>query len=413
MTQADTSERFVTLDILRGVAVLGILAVNILAFALPSVAAGNPHALGPASPADLASWFATFVLIEGKMRGLFSLLFGASMMLVIDRAEAAGRPGGRTHFARMAWLLAFGFVHHYFIWSGDILILYAAIGFVAFAFTEADTRAQLILALLLLAAQCFYFALLTFSTIQVAAAAAAPGAPADALTLWQQVSSGLTPYSTAQVDAVVARHQGSWGEMVAYAFSRKLWDPLNEIHLFGMETLAYFLLGMAALRSGFLTGAWSDRAYRRVTLVGFGIAIPIEIALAWALFQADFSAPAILLFSLTATVPVRPLMIGAIAAMVILATRRGGALTARIGAAGRTAFTNYVGTSIVMTGIFFGWGFGLFGRFSRAELWVFVALGWALMLVWPKPWLERFRYGPFEWAWRSLARGRREPLRRA
>ncbi|MDQ4086972.1 MAG: DUF418 domain-containing protein, partial [Pseudomonadota bacterium] len=88
-------------------------------------------------------------------------------------------------------------------------------------------------------------------------------------------------------------------------------------------------------------------------------------------------------------------------------------LVERIGAAGRAAFTNYLGTSILMTTLFYGYGLGLFGSMSRVELWLVVLPTWALMLLWSKPWLDRFRYGPLEWLWRSLARGRLEPIRRA
>jgi uncharacterized protein len=106
-------------------------------------------------------------------------------------------------------------------------------------------------------------------------------------------------------------------------------------------------------------------------------------------------------------------MVVAYAALIILMTRSGGALARRIAATGRTAFTNYLGTSIVMTTLFYGYGFGLFGTMSRSELWLVVVPTWALMLWWSKAWLERYRYGPFEWLWRSLARGARQPMRRA
>jgi uncharacterized protein len=105
-------------------------------------------------------------------------------------------------------------------------------------------------------------------------------------------------------------------------------------------------------------------------------------------------------------------MIVATAALIILLTRRGGRLVDRIAAAGRAAFTNYLGTSILMTALFYGWGIGLFGQLSRAELWLVVIAAWILMLLWSKPWLDRYRYGPFEWLWRSLARRSLQPMRK-
>src|SRR6478752_1277290 len=117
--------RIVTLDIIRGVAVMGIFSVNVIAFAMIEAAYFNPPAYGGDTGADLALWAANMVVIDGKMRSLFSMLFGASMLLVIERAEAAGKLGWPVHLRRMLVLLGFGLVHYYFIWFGDILTLYA------------------------------------------------------------------------------------------------------------------------------------------------------------------------------------------------------------------------------------------------------------------------------------------------
>ena len=108
----------------------------------------------------------------------------------------------------------------------------------------------------------------------------------------------------------------------------------------------------------------------------------------------------------------RPVTVTAIAALVILLTRRGGALTRRIAAAGRAAFTNYLGTTLLACLVFYGYGLGLFGRLTRWEAWLVAPCFWAVMLLWSKPWLDRFRYGPFEWAWRSLSRGKLQPMRK-
>jgi uncharacterized protein len=105
-------------------------------------------------------------------------------------------------------------------------------------------------------------------------------------------------------------------------------------------------------------------------------------------------------------------MVVAFAALIILVTRNGGALVERVAAAGRAAFTNYLGTSILMTAFFNGWGLGWFGTLSRIELWLVVVAMWALMLIWSKLWLDRFQYGPFEWLWRSLSRWSPQPMAR-
>ncbi|MDB5697714.1 MAG: hypothetical protein JWN69_518 [Alphaproteobacteria bacterium] len=395
------AERIVTLDILRGVAVMGILAINIVAFGLPVDAYLNPRAFGLESGADLVSWTASFILIDGKMRGLFSLLFGASMLLVIERAEAGGEPSEKVHFRRMAWLLLFGLVHYYFIWHGDILTLYAQIGIVAWFLHASSPRTLVHLSVALVLLQFLLFAMLAIPGFDLFAD---PQSPAR--------QAAPEPAGAGRIVEALALYRGAYRGILNYQFTDGLNGPLVALLLAGAETLAYMLLGMAALKTGFLTGSWSNRRYWRVALAGVGFGIPTTSLLAAALIHEQFSSQAIIALHLAAATLLRPIMIFATAALIILATRGGGMLTDRIAAAGRTAFTNYLGTSILMTSLFYGYGLGLFGRLSRAELWLVVLPTWALMLLWSKPWLERYRYGPFEWLWRSLARGRPQPMRK-
>jgi len=411
----DTSEaglRIGTLDIVRGVAVMGILAMNIVAFGMPETAYINPTAYGTESPADLASWAFNFILIDGRMRGLFSFLFGASMLLVIERAEAAEASPAIIHYRRMLWLLVFGLIHYYFIWWGDILSLYAPVGMIAFAFRRSSPKTLIHWAIGLILVQLALFTWLAFSFHAAESAATTPGASAGAIHRWASKGEGLGPYAPATLAEILARYRGDYAGIVRHMLHEDLKGPLRSLAIVGWETLAYMLLGMAALKTGFLTGGWSNRDYRKVALVGFGIGIPVYAVLAWLIARENFSVNALVDFALAGAVPVRPLMIGATAALVILLTRRGGALVKRIAAAGRAAFTNYLGTSLLMTALFYGWGFGQFGRLSRIELWIPVVATWALMLLWSKPWLDRFRYGPFEWLWRSLARWQLQPMRR-
>jgi uncharacterized protein len=414
MTAAtEPSPRIVTLDVVRGVAVMGILAMNIVAFALPFQSYLNPLALGPVSDADLVSWAVSFVLIDGKMRGLFSFLFGASMLLVIEQAEAKGESADLVHYRRMFWLLFFGLIHLYLIWFGDILVGYALVGMIAFLFRGLGQRALIGFAAGLLVVQLLIFAGMAADAESLRQAAAAPGAAAAQIAEWKgfrDMFEALGPEARAREFALL---RGGYGAILADRVRDQAVGPIEGLALFGWETLAYFLLGMAALRSGFLTGAWTGERYRKAALIGFGISIPVYALLAWLLVRDGFSAPAILALSMAATVPFRPAMVIAIASTIILATRRGGALTDRIAAAGRAAFTNYLGTSLVMTTLFYGYGAGLFGTMGRAQLWLIVLAMWGLMLLWSKPWLERFRYGPLEWLWRSLARGEVQPFRRS
>ena len=152
---------------------------------------------------------------------------------------------------------------------------------------------------------------------------------------------------------------------------------------------------------------------RRWAAVALLIALPAYAALALLTMSSGFDQRYVFFASVVASEPFRVLAASGYAALAILAIRPGGWLTTRIAAVGRAAFTNYLGTSIVVTAIFHGWGLGLFGTLSRAQLYWVAPLVWLLMLAWSKPWLDRYRFGPLEWLWRSLARARVQPMRRS
>jgi uncharacterized protein len=404
--------RIATLDILRGVAVMGILAMNIQAFAMIEQAYLNPAAYGSQGPIDYAAWAFNFVLVDGKMRGLFSFLFGASMLLVIEKAQAKGESAASIHYSRMLWLLLFGYLHFYFIWYGDILTGYATIGMIAWFFRRKSVRSLVRYGILFVAIEAAIFIALAVMIWLLSQAAAAPGAEAEMVREWEGLQREFGPPNAADLARAMTLHTGSWIEIVRHQLFEETFEPLVMLVLFGWETLGYMLFGMAALRSGFFTGAWDDRRYRAIALAGLGISIPLYALFAFLIWSSGFEVAVLFAFALAAPVLVRPIMVAAIAALTIPATRRGGAVVARIAAAGRGAFTNYLGTSILMTGLFYGWGFGLFGSMRRAELWLVVIAMWAVMLLWSKPWLDRYQYGPFEWLWRSLARRKLQPMRR-
>ena len=405
--------RILTLDVVRGIAVMGILAMNIVAFGLPFQAYMNPAALGPPDLPDTISWAFSFVLIDGKMRGLFSFLFGASILLVIQRAEASGQSGASIHYRRMGWLLIFGLLHFYLIWFGDILVGYALIGMLAYLLRNLSVRRLIGWGSGLLLLQFLLTAGMAIGIQLWGQAAAAPGADAEMVRGWREMERSFGVLAGPQLERNLALFRGGYLDIVGHRMSEQGDKPFSGLFAFGWETLAYMLLGMAALKSGFLSGEWSDRSYRRTLLIGYGIGIPTFVLLAWAYHRSGFSLPMTFALAMAATVPFRPLMIVATAALIILLTRNGGAIVERIAAAGRAAFTNYLGTSILLTTLFYGYGFGLFGTLGRAELWLVVIAMWALMLAWSKPWLDRYQYGPFEWLWRTLARWEVQPLRRA
>jgi uncharacterized protein len=190
-------------------------------------------------------------------------------------------------------------------------------------------------------------------------------------------------------------------------------SPFTDIFLLGPETLSLMLFGMWGRKSGFLTGAWDDASYRRIALIAIPVGLIAFAAIVAVDIASGFHLPYLFAGLSAASAPFRPLMAFGYAALIILLCRNPGWLAQRIAAVGRTAFTNYLGTSLVAAFVFYGWGLGLYGKVSRAEAWLLVPLVWLVMLAWSKPWLERFRYGPLEWLWRSLARLELQPMRKA
>ncbi len=405
--------RLIALDALRGFAVMGILLMNITAFALPEAAYLNPAASGGTRSADIAVWMANFVFVDGKMRALFSLLFGASMLLVIDRAEAAGKDGAGVHFRRMAWLLGLGLAHAYLVWAGDILVLYAIVGMLAFAFAGRSTRTLAAAGIGFLVVQMAMLAVLLDDIASLRESAAAPGAGAAVRRAWRDVADQVGIPSADAIAHTLALYRGGYGAILHERLTTGEATPFLQFVDVGPDTLGLMLLGMAAFRSGFVTASWRPATYARVATVAYALAVPPLAWIALGCIRSGFDEVVVLRSAELYAAPFRPILMLGHAALLLrwIASGSAAVLRARLAAVGRAAFSNYLGTSLVMTTLFYGYGGGLYGRLGRAELYLIVPFAWAAMLSWSKPWLDRFQYGPFEWAWRSLARGAFQPMR--
>jgi uncharacterized protein len=402
-------ERIDSLDFIRGIAVLGILLANITVFAHSSLAVIHPQAMpGGGTLADRVIWLAQFILIDGKFRALFTLLFGAGLCLFMDRA--AERGGAALQARRLFWLLLFGLAHGVLLFEGDILVTYAVGGSMVLllGFHVRTAQQQMVLGLTwyvigsLVVAGIFGFQYMAESN-----AASMPDAYGQLRDAWDAQARRI------EGEAAV-RGAGSYPAIVAQAWGG-IGSALTSHVFFGLlESAPLMLVGMALYRVGFFEGALSDRAMRAwgwAGLVGGGDCFAALGWWAWSngfpLFMTEF------VFVGLAAFPRLPMALG-MAALLVLASKRAmrGWLGTRLAQAGRVAFTNYIGTSLVMVLLFQGWAGGLHGGLSRAELLAAVALGWALMLTFSRLWLARYRYGPLEWLWRCLTYWRFFPIRR-
>lgn len=404
-------QRHISLDATRGFAVMGILAMNIIGFAMPEWAYITPAAYGTETMADRIAWAFSFIFIDGKMRGLFSLLFGASMMLVIERATAKGENAAHVHYRRMGWLALFGLAHYFFIWFGDILFLYAIVGMIAFWFHDWAPERLIKVALLVFAVGLVVWGLQFGGLQALQFFATRPDASAELARQYREMID--SPDFAMNIAPDLALHRGSYAQIVADKISD--WSaPLTTVMMSICETLPLMMFGMAMKKSGFITGEWDEADYRRwaYRLVPAGLLLTGVLA-AWMVIVDFDRVTALAIFFFWGAIPRMMLTIGYAAVLILVIGHfRTHPLLARVAAAGRAAFSNYLGTSVAMTAIFYGYGMGLYGDIGRAGLWVFVLGAWAVILAWSTPWLMKFQYGPLEWLWRSLARGKMQLMRR-
>ena len=396
------AERISSLDFIRGIAVMGILAANIIAFGQPFDAYMYPGAF-QSDPGDPGGWMwiAQFVLIDGKMRGLFTLLFGAGMVLFMDKAWARGATR-RLQAWRLFILMIFGMIHFFFIWPGDILFYYALFGLLALACIRWSIKAQLAVGLVgyLLGAVLLGVALsMPWLIVDTAFGESSPELLEQRAQMIAAIETNLA--KNAVPNAALA--SGDYAALVTHRLTQQWYEPLTNALLFGFETFPMMLLGMALYRLGFFSGGFERARLLRWGAAGVIVGGLVHLAIGLAIQAGGFSYYGTLAaFAGWAPLPRLWMVLGLAALLAAWAPAATGWLGDRVRAAGRVAFTNYLGTSIVMMFVFHGWALGLFGELNRPQLYLVVVLASVLMLAWSKPWLERFRYGPLEWLWRCL-----------
>jgi uncharacterized protein len=345
------------------------------------------------------------------MRGLFSLLFGASMLLVIERAEENGRSGATVHYRRMASLFGFGMLHYWLIWSGDILALYALCGSAAFVLRHFPARALAKIGAVSIVGNMLLWALILLTAHALRHDAMA--GTAAKLGSYQEMADALGDPHGASISADLKLYLSDYPSLLAQRLAEHFSGPLQNIYAYGLETMGLMAWGMALFKSGALTGGWPVARLQHWAVLAYGIGLPISVALTSICWHSGFETLLTADIYYLVSTPVRmAVMIGHLMLLLLLVSRVGERQPLlRVAAAGKMAFSNYILTSILMTSLFYGYGAGLFGSLSRAEIYLFVPPVWALMLIWSPYWLQHFRYGPLEWLWRSIVQGRWQPLR--
>lgn len=420
---APGGQRIAELDLLRGFAVLGIFVMNLMGFALPLDAYGNPAVAGGHTGWDLVAFYLQDAFFDGRMRAIFCLLFGASLVIAFDRVRSAGGDFITLH-RRNLWLVAFGAAHCVVLqMPGDILYDYGIAALLIWSFAGAPPRRLLMAGIALLALVSALNLATTFDEERTQQAM---------LDLQDRIAQGKTVSAEEQDElddwldspaghGVAGDREAGLERIETIREARgwlatwRLWsDDMVEALTFGPEAWYFLavpgvmLLGMALYRLGFLSGRCTTGTYVLFLVIGLAASLGSFVQTrAWAAEGFEHGLYPLDHYWAASYETLRLLSALGWVSAWLLSVRWLGltGLHRALATTGRMALTVYLSQTVIATTLFFGWGFGLFGRLGRAELLLLAALILAMQVVLANLWLHRFRQGPLEGLWRWLASG--------
>ncbi len=395
------SERIIALDVLRGVAVLGILIMNIQSFAMIEAAYMNPKAYGDLQGLNYWVWMLSHIFADQKFIAIFAILFGAGIVLLTKRSESKSQSAAGLHYRRTFWLLIIGLMHAYLLWHGDILVTYGICALIVFLFHKTSPNKLLIIGLITISMASLIYFLLAWS-----------------VQYWPQEAVQNTMASWKPGEEYIAGeieiYQGGWLKQMAHRIPSSLYfQSFVFVIRNGWLSGGLMLLGMVLFKRGVLTAQCSKGFYLKSACLGFGVGLPILIYGVYRNFSADWSLDFFMFlgwqFKYWGSLF---LSFGYIALiMFIYKSIQSERVFRPLAAVGRMAFTNYLLATIICTFIFYGHGLGLFGMLERKEQILIVIGVWVLQLIGSPIWLKYFKFGPIEWLWRSLTYSRFQPIR--
>lgn len=418
------TERIQSLDIMRGIVLLGILIMNINGMGLAH-AYDNPSVSGGAAGWDLTTWITANIFFEGTMRALFSLLFGVGMFVLLDRLEnkGAGINAANIYFRRLIWLLVFGLIHGYLLlWDGEILYNYALMGFIVFPFRYMSPTRLICIALFLLAAGTLWDYVdyrrnvRLVEQVSMAEKNKSEGKEItkelnEAMERWGKIQEDKSPEAIEEYNSNMRK-----GYFEVVAFLAPINTRYNEHFPFRYDlwdVLSMMLLGIALFKMKILSAEKSFRFYGLMTLTGYGIGLAINYYETKLILDSGFSFLGFSKSNITYQLGRVPVAMGHIAVIMLFCkTPFLSWLKASLSAVGKMALTNYGMHSVFAMFIFTGVGFGLFGKLHRHELMYVVFAIWIVQLIVSPIWLKYYQFGPLEWIWRNLSYLRKHPLRK-
>jgi uncharacterized protein len=417
------TQRYASIDVLRGFALLGILAMNVMIFAMPMAAYQNPTIFTQNVGTDRLTYWIVHTLFDLKMMGMFSMLFGAGVVIWSRKADTREETKRLRWLwlRRMFWLLIFGLIHGWLIWEGDILYAYALSGLIVVWWLRRLPPVWLIIV------ACAFFAvhilLAAFQGLQVwvlfseserAAEIRGQIPPEDLAAGLEGLKSYMAP-TPAMLKEDLAALRGDWLTVFRHrAEMTKMIEIQGFLFYIFWRAAAMMLLGIALTKAGVFTGQRSARFYAAMAAIGYGLGLPLLIG--GIAFNESHGFDIVkfnsmgVFFNLIGAVP---MMLGH-AGLILWVVKKGylSLATSALARVGQMAFTNYLMQSVLCSLIFYGWGLGFAGEFGRLGQELIVVGIWIVQILWSVAWLSRFRFGPAEWLWRSLTYWELQPMRR-
>jgi uncharacterized protein len=417
-------DRIVSIDTLRGVALLGILIMNIIGFGLVNYAYGNPIPEGALAGANFWAYVGANLFFEGALRAIFAMLFGAGVILFTARGDspAAATSLADLYYKRTILLILFGLGDAFLLlWPWDILYIYGVVGLFLFPLRNVRASRLLIAALVMLVLSAATEGLRWLDLKEMQAEAADAQAALDddleldaeqqdAIDAWQEELEWIRPTQEAIEKELTMRRSGYFAVLVGQAPDVIEAQTVSVRSFYFWDALITMMLGMSLYKYCVFDASRSRRFYTVMTLLGFAVGLPVN---AWELYRFVASD-----YDIFATI-IPTYDLGRLGCafgyvgLVMLFCKSGMWiwLKASLAAVGRMALTNYLAHSVICGLFFTGAGFGLVGELQRYQLYYVVAGIWLIQLIVSPLWLRYYRFGPVEWLWRSLTYGARQPMR--
>ncbi len=416
-------QRIQSIDTLRGVALFGILLMNIIAFANPFAAYSEPGVDGATSGIDLFVFASMDVMVEGSMRALFSMLFGAGMLIFLNKPGADEAVVKKLFYRRTILLIGFGLVNAWlFVWVGDILYAYGVTGLLLYFFRNLEARRLAIYSCVIVGFLALLHTGMHFNARALGAEAELISSLPAGTTLseeQQQTLDGWDALLTQMlatpelIEADLTARKSGYVDNFMFAAQTNIVVQTIAYLMFNLwDALSMMLLGMACWKWGMFDASRTMAFYTRLTLVSFGIGIPLNLIETLVFINSGFEIHWAATMRPSYDIGRLSLAFGYIG-LVMMICKSGvfAAFRSGMAAVGQMALSNYLSQSLICNFIFMGFGLGLAGELARHQIYYVVFGVWLFQLIFSILWLKNYRFGPAEWLWRSLTYKKMQPMR--